>query len=54
MNNSDDPLRDLVKKQIIIFIQGCKNEKCLSPDCKNFIIKDAQLENIRKDDKQAL
>lgn len=42
-------LRELDKRKTIAFLRGCGFERCLSPDCPNFIGDQRELEHLRKD-----
>lgn len=43
--------KQLLKTQIMHFFIGCKNQKCLSPDCKNFFINREELKIYRENKK---
>ena len=43
--------KELLKTKIMHFFNGCKNQKCLSPDCKNFFINREDLKIYRENKK---
>lgn len=44
--------KDIAKKFVLNFFNGCDYRKCLSPDCKNFIIRNPELDLLRNEKKE--
>ena len=51
-SKQDIDLKNLVKTKVLHFFKGCKNKKCINTNCKNSIIKNPELDELRKDEKK--